>query len=84
MSDARWHEDLIRRVARDIPGQRPAIFDAQTAELADQTRRFRHVAAKSYNQFKAQEAAAAVAAAAALAERIVPVFARFRALIDPA
>ena len=82
-SGERWHEDLIRRVARDIPGQRPAIFDAQTADLADQTRRFRHVAVKSYNHFKPQEAASAVAAASALAERILPVFVRFRAAIDP-
>lgn len=83
-SGERWHEDLIRRVSREISGQRPAIFDAETADLADQTRRFRHIAVESYNHFKPQEAATAVAAAAALAERILPVFARFRAAIDPA
>lgn len=78
-----WHEDLIRRISREIQGKRPAIFDAETARFADETRRFRHIAAKSYNNFRPQEAVEAVAAAHALTARIVPAFIRFRAVIDP-
>lgn len=78
-----WHEDLIRRISREIAGKRPAIFDREIANFADESRRFRHVADRSYNNFRPQEATKAVAAANALAVGIVPAFNRFRELIDP-
>ena len=38
-----WHQDLIRRMRLEIPGVRPPVWDATTAEHIDELRRFRHV-----------------------------------------
>lgn len=68
----RWHEDLINRVAREIGGERPAILDAETAQHAHETRRFRNLASHGYEVFRAHEAQKSVAAARALADRMLP------------
>lgn len=78
-----WHSDLIRRASRDT-AKRPAILDAETSSFADETRRFRNIAARSYDSFKPQNADAAVAAAEGLSHRILPELLKFQDLIDPA
>ncbi len=77
-----WHSDLLRRAARRTP-TRPPILSPEIFRVADKTRRFRHVAMKSYDLFDPREAGDAVAAAAALAERLLQDLAAFRAAIDP-
>ncbi len=79
-----WHSDLIRRVSRDT-AKRPAILNAETSLFADETRSFRNIAARSYDSFKPQNAnaAVAVAAAEALAQRILPELVKFQDIIDP-
>jgi hypothetical protein len=52
-------------------------------EAADETRRFRHVARKSYNDFRPGEADRAVAAAKLLASRVIEQVRAFRDAIDP-
>lgn len=82
-SGDRWHADLIDRAAREIPNERPAIIPARTAKLAHDTRKFRHVAAKTYDSFEPTEAVNSVASATELASRIGADLASFKALIDP-
>jgi hypothetical protein len=65
-----WHADLIRRAALDLPGRRPPILGADAAAAADETRRFRSVAARNYDGFRPGEAGRAVTAAETLAGRI--------------
>lgn len=47
-----WYADLIRRIAKDLPGSRPAILSPILAEAADETRRFRHRATHDYDAFE--------------------------------
>jgi hypothetical protein len=76
-----WHADLIRRVSRPT-GIRPAVLPADLAKAADRTRRFRHVAVRTYDQFEPEEAAGAVSAAGRLADGLEDAIARFRAATD--
>jgi hypothetical protein len=77
-----WHTDLIRRVAIAVAG-RPAILPPALAQAADRTRRFRHVAVRTYESFEVDEAASAVLAAALLAQRLPEALGQFRRAIDP-
>ena len=77
-----WHADLIRRAARAIGG-RPAILPAEIADAANETRRFRHVAMRSYGTFEPSRAEPSVAAAAVLAAGLPDAIAAFRRGIDP-
>jgi hypothetical protein len=81
----RWHEDLIRRVARPLPGSkaRPAILSPEAAADADETRRFRNKATRGYNSFVASRAAPAIEAARRLVEALSRDIARFQQEIDP-
>ncbi|MCE7027814.1 hypothetical protein [Jiella avicenniae] len=83
-SGSSYHADLIRRVAREFPGRRPAIITADLAEAIDETRRFRHVARKNYNNFRVLDAGNAVAAGRRLADRLENEIETFRDRIDPA
>ncbi len=76
-----WHPDLIRR-ATTATGHRPAILPPDVARSADRTRRFRHVAVRTYDQFEPDEADGAIKAAAQLVETLVPAIARFKAQVD--
>jgi len=76
-----WHMDLIRRAASATVA-RPAILTAETAKAADRTRRFRHVAVRTYDQFEPDDAAGAVRAAAHLAETLSDELARFKIITD--
>lgn len=77
-----WHEDLVARVSAQTD-DRPPILGVEVADAADETRRFRHVAVRSYSRFSPAKAAPAAAAAAVLASRLTNEFERFKAEIDP-
>lgn len=76
------HRDLLRRVCRPVEG-REAILPPDVCEHADETRRFRNVAMRSYGDFKPDGAGPAVASARALAERLPKCLHDFRNRIDP-
>jgi hypothetical protein len=76
-----WHTDLIRRVARPV-GDRPAVLTADLFQAADRTRRFRHVAVRTYDFFDPDEAQEAIAAAALLAKTLTATIAAFRTAVD--
>lgn len=78
-----WHADLLKRAGRAIPSLRPAILSADLLDQADEARRFRHVAMKSYDRFIPENATRAVAAAERLAADLSGEIARFRHAIDP-
>lgn len=78
-----WHADLIRRASRAAEG-RPAILSPTLARAADRTRRFRHVAVRTYDQFEPDDASTAVAAADVLANGLLADMARFRRSVDGA
>lgn len=78
-----WHDDLIRRVRTERPGSRPPILSPGAADHADETRRFRHLAMRTYGSFKASEAKKSVVAAKALARGLLTEVTRFKLAIDP-
>ena len=77
-----YHAQLIRRVAREIPGERPPLVKGELASALDEARRFRHVARKGYDDFEAPKASPAIAAAKIIVENIVDAIATFRAKIE--
>ncbi|GJD57709.1 hypothetical protein [Methylobacterium dankookense] len=81
---ASYHADLIRRVSRPIPNDRPAILDADLAAAVDETHRFRHVARKNYNSFRVQDARSAIRAAERIRDRFPEAIRAFRGTIDGA
>jgi hypothetical protein len=78
-----WHADLIKRVAASLPGRRPAILSVRLAHAADETRRFRHRAMHTYNDFQASEAAPTIEAAELLATNLAAEIRTFKEIIDP-
>lgn len=78
----RWHADLITRAARSLD-DRPAILVGEAAAAAEETRRFRSVAAHAYDTFDKSRAAKAVEAADRLVSVLRSEIARFRQVIDP-
>lgn len=80
-----WHRDLISRAIVDIAGEnaRPAILPADLARHADETRRFRNLATRSYGSFEPEKAIFTVTAARQLAESLMPALTAFRAAVDP-
>jgi hypothetical protein len=76
-----WHADLIQRVAIALTS-RPAILPPDLAEAADETRRFRNRAVRSYDNFKSERAKPAIQAAARLAAGLSGAIAAFRQVID--
>jgi hypothetical protein len=81
-SGARWHADLIARASRRL-GERPAILTGKAAVAAEETRRFRSIAAYAYDNFDESRAARAVDSAASLASLLPSEITRFRKTIDP-
>ena len=77
-----WPADLLNRVSHEV-GNRPAILNPDVAEAAEETRRFRHVATRSYNVFRPTRAAPAVEAAQLLVGRLAGEIAAFKHVIDP-
>jgi hypothetical protein len=79
---ARWHADLILRVGMPS-GRRPRILDDAMREAADETRQFRNVAVRAYDNFKFNRARDATEAARLLANQFASAIAAFRAVADP-
>jgi hypothetical protein len=78
----RWHADLIARSTHSFD-DRPAILTGEAAVAAEETRRFRSVAAHAYDNFDESRAAIAVDSAGILAALLSTEIARFRQAIDP-
>lgn len=79
---ARWHADLIRRVTRAVD-HRPPVLTGDLALAADETRQFRNVAARAYDDFDRTRAQRAVAAAGRLAAGLAGAMGDFRRVVDP-
>ena len=79
---AQWHADLIRRALRPV-GDRPAIVTGTVGDAADETRQFRDVAARAYDNFKPERAREAVASARLLASDLAQSISTFRQTVDP-
>ena len=77
-----WHGDLLKQVSIPIGG-RPAVLPPDVAEHAQETRRFRNVAVRSYNRLVGLKARPAVNAARILAKRLPQCLRDFRGRIDP-
>jgi hypothetical protein len=77
-----YHAQLIRRAAREIPGERPAIIEGDLVAALDEARRFRHVARRGYDDFEPPRAAPSVTAAKIIVERIGDAVAAFKAKIE--
>lgn len=68
-----WH--LCIRCKQAIPRQK-------TFDFADKTRRFRHVAVRSYDSFLPQYADVSVSLAESLSDSLLPELIAFQALVD--
>ena len=77
-----WHRDLLRRVCMPV-GDRGAVLPPDICEHADETRRFRNVATRSYDRFQLDAAEIAIASARVLAEELPECLRVFRSRIDP-
>lgn len=78
-----YHADLVRRARRAVAGSRPPILGPALADAIDETRRFRHVARRTYDDFAVERAAPAVAAARLVHDEIAGAIATFRNAIEP-
>lgn len=47
-SGARWHDELLRQMAAEMPGVRPAVLSLQARDQFDRFRGFRHVVRNVY------------------------------------
>lgn len=79
---ANYHSDLLRRVSREIEGNRPAILSGPLAEAVDEARRFRHVARRAYDSFRIDGAASAVRSAAIIRDELSEAIGRFKMIMD--
>jgi hypothetical protein len=43
-----WHEELIKQMAMDLEGTRPAVLSTESAQRLDEYRRFRHLVRNVY------------------------------------
>ena len=43
-----WHRDLLQQMAQDLPDVRPAVIGQESAVMADEFRRFRHLVRNVY------------------------------------
>ena len=79
-----WHADLAKRMSEPIEGKRPAFFAPDLARAADLPRRFRHVAARTYDDFNWEDARRPVEAAQVVVSSLMRAFEGFREGLDPA
>lgn len=47
-SGVNWHRELLKQMARDLSGTRPAVIGEDSAEVLDELRRFRHLVRNVY------------------------------------
>jgi hypothetical protein len=77
-----YRAQLVRRIGRNIAGDRPAILEGDLLNAVDEAPKFRHVARRSYDDFDVAKATPAIAAAKAISAGIVEAIANFRAKIE--
>jgi hypothetical protein len=77
-----YRAHLIRRAAREIPGERPAIIEGDLVAALHEARQFRQVARRGYDDFQVLRAAPSAMAAMIIAERIGDAVAAFKAKIE--
>jgi hypothetical protein len=77
-----WHADLIGRSGQAIAA-RPPILPPELAAAADETRKFRNRAVRSYDTFEPLRAGPSIDAADLLATALAGAIAQFRSVIDP-
>ena len=77
-----WHMDLLNQVCLPVEG-RDAVFPQDVCEHAQNTRRFRNIATRSYESFDPSQATIAVASAKSLVERLERCLHDFKLKIDP-
>ena len=75
-----WHRDLLTRVCQPVEG-RDAILPPDLCDHADETRRFRNVATRNYDNFQISRADPAVDAARFIAARLPDCLSEFKARI---
>lgn len=78
-----WHAALVKRLARPVPGSRPALLIEPLLGQVEDLRRFRHVAMHAYDDFSPRKAAIPVEAADAFGAGMDAALAAFRAAVDP-
>jgi hypothetical protein len=76
------HADLMRRIHLTVPGDRPAIVSDELAAALDDTRKFRHVAMRSYDVFRVESALPAIASSKVVAKLLRQELEAFRAFLD--
>jgi hypothetical protein len=83
-SGERWHSDLIARACREMtgPNARPAILSASMCEAVNETRRFRNLAVRNYENFNMEKAKPTVASARWIAQGFLQEINSFRELVD--
>lgn len=81
-SGANWHADLIGRIGKAV-GDRPVVLPPDLVKAANETRQFRHVAVRAYDNFDWDRAKRAVDYAAMLADGLTEAIAGFRHAADP-
>jgi hypothetical protein len=74
--------DIIKRAARKIEGQRPAIISNNAYNLADKVRRFRHVAVRNYDDFVPDDFGNSILAAEQLSRILIDELAIFVRAVD--
>ena len=80
-----WHRTLIERLAKGNGATRvrPALLSPGVARDLNETRRFCHLAMRSYEDFEAPRAEPVLRAAGRLAGSLGADFKRFQAIVDP-
>lgn len=77
------HADLISRMSESLPGKRPAFLPRELVDHANETRRFRHVSVRTYDDFKWALAKLPVESGLVITRAIRPALRAFRSIIDP-
>jgi hypothetical protein len=75
---ADYYAQMVRRVGRTIPGDRPAILSGDLLKGVDEARRFRHVTRKSNDDFDISKIGPAVNAAKTISAQIKDEIKKFR------
>lgn len=81
-SGPNWRADLIGRIGKAV-GNRPAVLTVELVKAANETRQFRHVAIRAYDNFDWDRASRAVDCATELADHLTEAITRFRRANDP-